>query len=491
MRIILPTLALCLLTVACSVLLSQDSQAAPNDQLTIYSSAAPGGIPAEAYRPTVSQPRYYMASNVPGYAMVRQKRKMQIPSEHARLTLQDVAAYIDPTTVMFHSLSHGDSTSVLEQNFLFDLVGNQALMERYIDKPITVEQIVGNAIERYEGTLLSARDGLVIQGKDGVRTFQNYSNIHFPTLPEGLITKPTLAWDISTKDPGEHEVEVAYQTQGITWWADYNLVLTEKEGTQEGTIDLSAWVSILNQSGASFKDAGLKLVAGEVQRAEPQAPVYARGEVAMAMKSAPEADGFSEKSFFEYHLYTLGRTTDVPDNSTKQIELFTPVINVPITKEYVFGDQSNKVQVALRFKNDKEHGLGIPLPAGKIRVNKRDPEDSNLEFIGEDIINHTPKDEKIRITMGNAFDIVGERTVQAYRGDGQRQLREEDIQVVLRNHKSMDVNVIVEQTGWGNWEILSSSHPFEKESAAKSHTTANVPKDGKTVVTYTVKYPLQ
>ncbi|HLF92257.1 MAG TPA: hypothetical protein VJB14_02250 [Planctomycetota bacterium] len=240
-----------------------------------------------------------------------------------------------------------------------------------------------------------------------VQRVNNVRNIRFEALPGGLITKPTLVWLIDAKKEGEHLAKVAYQTGGISWNADYTLVASP----DDRSIDLSAWVTIANQSGASYKDAELKLVAGDVNRVVAR-DQDARFEAPGTRKSAAlNEPGFVEKPFFEYHLYTLGRPTTIPDNSTKQIELFPPATGVPLKKTYLYyggvgfqpygrqpyfdrnyGITSNlKVDVYVEFRNGKEQGLGLPLPAGRVRVNKRDPADGSLEFVGEDSIDHTPR----------------------------------------------------------------------------------------------------
>jgi hypothetical protein len=274
---------------------------------------------------------------------------------------------------------------------------------------------------------------------------------------------------------------------------------------------VGAWVSILNQSGASYPDAKLKLIAGDVHRAEPQLqPMAPRAEAMMKAVAADEVAGFDEKAFFEFHLYTLGRRTTLPDNSTKQIELFDVAHRVPAHKTLVyygqgpiaywyadpmvdrnFGNQSNhKVDVYLEFKNEEKVGLGIPLPAGRIRVSQADNADGTLEFIGEDVIDHTPKDEKVLVKLGSAFDVVGERRQVDFSVNTTAKWMEEEIEVKLRNHKKEAVEVIVKENlyRWTNWQIKTSSHPYEKQDARTIHFPIKVDKDGEAVVRYRVRY---
>src|SRR6185295_7858761 len=275
--------------------------------ITIYSSAQPGAIPPELYRP-VQGMAIPGGGAIPGYAVVRHERSVSLTAGRSDVRFVDVAALIDPTTVQFTSLTDPNNTRVLEQNFQFDLVSTQKLLTKYIDKPLTLERVVGNQLTTLSGTLLSAVDGLVLRGTDGqIYAMRDYSNIRFPELPGGLITRPTLEWNIAAKRGGEHRARVAYQTGGITWWADYNLTFSEGTDANSGLLDVGAWVSILNQSGAGYPDAKLKLIAGDVHRAEPPAmPMAKRSREMMSAVAADEAAGFDEKAFFEFHLYTLG-----------------------------------------------------------------------------------------------------------------------------------------------------------------------------------------
>ena len=407
---------------ACGV--SADAETA----ITIYSSAQPGAISPEFYRPIPGQ-GVPNAMAVPGYALVRDDREVKIKQGRSQLSFTDVAALIDPTTVTFTSLTD-PATRVLEQNFQFDLVSTQKLLLKFIDKQITVDKPNGNNVTPITGTLLSAIDGIVLRGNDGsIYSLPAYTSVRFPDLPGGLNTRPTLVWDIQSPAGGTHKTRVTYQTGGITWWADYNLIFNEGADANSGLLDLSAWVSIINQSGATYPDAKLKLIAGDVHRVQPEMDARMRREVLMKAKPRRRAaDGFVQKDFFEFHLYTLGRKTTLPNNSTKQIELFDQAKQIPAKKVLLYYgavqpyfypnpytdrnmgvEMNKKVDVYLEFKNDKQFGLGVPLPAGRLRVSQLDKADGSLEFIGEDKIDHTPKDEQVRVKLGSAFDVVGER----------------------------------------------------------------------------------
>ena len=482
-----------LIGLAAITALAHASEEKDSYSLTIYSKASPGSISPDSYRPLPGGVQgYHSGSAIPGYAVIRQSRPMELTAPRSRVTFSNVAAYIDPTTVMFSSLSYPKQTHVIEQNYLFDLVNKNKVLERYIDKKISVEQIVGDSIESYKGILLSAQGGLVLKDDDDkILTLNSYSNIRFPELPGGLITEPTLLWDIATDKSGKHDIQISYQTGGITWWSDYNMIFKEGKNANSGILDISAWVSIINQSGSTYENAELKLMAGDVQRATPQNQVY-RGDMMMATAEKSYAPGFKEKAFFEYHLYTLGRPTTLPNNTTKQLELFKPVTHIPAEKLLIYNGQQNakKIGVFLKFANTKNNGMGMPLPAGRIRVSKRDDSDSSLEFIGEDIIDHTPKDENIKVKLGNAFDVIGERKQIQYRTDSTRKTAEETIEVTLRNHKDTSVNVTIEENlqRYKSWKVLRKSHDYEKESAYKVNFPVTLPKDGKATMRYTVKY---
>ncbi len=494
-----------------ALLISAAARAADGDEtaITIYSSAEPGAISPELYRP-IPGSRVPNAMAVPGYAMVRQERPLKLENGRSTVKFTDVAALIDPTTVTFASLSE-PRTRVLEQNFQFDLVSTDKLLLKYIDKPITVERTVGNQSVTLSGTLLSSGDGLVIKANDGsINALPGYTAVRFPELPGGLNTKPTLVWDILSPKAGDQRTRVTYQTGGMTWWADYNLIFNEGKDANTGVLDLSAWVSIINQSGATFADTRLKLIAGDVHRAEIRpAPMVAKRALEMAAASA-DAAGFEQKSFFEFHLYTLGRRTTLPNNSTKQIELFDQARQIPAKKVLVYyglemgpytypspvtdrdlGVQSNKkVDVYLEFKNDKQYGLGVPLPAGRIRVSQLDAADTSLEFIGEDRIDHTPKDETVRVKLGSAFDVVGERRQVDFKSDTRARWLEEEFEIKLRNHKDQPVEVLVKENlyRWSTWTILSKTQDFTKEDARTIHFPVKVPKDGEATVRYRVRY---
>lgn len=476
--------------------------------LTIYSSAESGAVPAALYRP-VDGAEAMRGDAVPGFAIVREERELDLPAGRSQQRFVDVAAYIDPTTVTFASLTE-PSTRVLEQSFQFDLVNSQKLLLRYLGRPVTVERMQGGQVSTLSGTLLSASDGLVLRAADGtVTTLRDHASIRFPELPGGLITQPTLEWRLISPRAGKQRTRVSYETGGVTWWADYNLVFKPGKDANSGLLDLSAWVSIVNLSGASYRDTRLKLVAGDVQRASPAQlrPMLRRAE-AMMVSAAPADAGFAEKAFSEFHLYTLGRRTDLPDNSTRQLELFDQVKQIPARKlliyrglgagyaggailEREYGASANRqVDVHLEFRNDKTFGLGVPLPAGRLRVSQLDEADGSLEFIGEDRIGHTARDELVRVRLGTAFDVVGERRQVDYAIDTRARWLEEEIEVRVRNRKREAVEVLIAEplSRTGQWKMLRQSQDYTKVDAQNIQFATRIAENGEAVVRYRVRY---
>lgn len=485
----------------------QDSE---GPAITVYSTADPAGFDPQQFIAQQRQGRNpTFAWQVPGFGVIKEIRKVSLERGLNQLKFTDVAQFIDPTTVSFIDLTNPQGTKVMEQTFRFDLVSPEKLLDKYVDQPITVVIPSGDTTETVTGTLLSAiQNRLVLKTDMGLRIVNSYGDsIKLGELPQGLLTRPTLVWKVQANQAGQHQIRTTYQTGGITWRSDYNLVLNQ-EDTQA---DLGAWVTLMNLSGAAYENAKLKLIAGDVQRIKPRAETveYARrGKLAAAMEDV----GFTEKAFFEYHLYTLPRRTDILANTTQQITLFPTARDVNVEKVLVyyglpqaahwryystpqqnrnFGNQSNpKVDVYLQFKNEKSNKLGMPLPKGKVRVYKQDNADGTLEFIGEDLIDHTAKDEKILIKLGQAFDVVGERTQTDFRIDTNRKTMTESFRIEIRNHKEQDQKLIIKENlfRWATWEITKASEAYEKFDARTIHFNVMVPANGKKAVTYSVTY---
>jgi hypothetical protein len=473
--------------------------------VTIYSSAPPGAIDPQVFRNGGE------GSLVPGYALVREEREFALKAGRNLVRVNDVPGLIDPTTVSFTSLTDPRGTRVVEQNFEFDLTSSAKLLSRYLDRDITVEVARGNTTESVTGTLVGTQGGLTLRLTDGsVRILPAHSSVRLPGLPGGLISKPTLVWDLDAARAGTQRSRFTYQTKGMTWWTDYNLTYSEpKPGSCK--VDVGAWVTIVNQSGASFAEAKLKLIAGDVHRAPTQ--LYPAAITAQrAMKSAEAKDeAFAEKAFFEYHLYTLGRPASIANNSTKQIELFPTAPGVGCEKSLVyqgqagmypyygypmtdrsFGAQSNrKVDIYLRLKNSQANGLGVPLPAGKIRVSKLDEADGALEFIGEDRIDHTARDETVQVKLGSAFDVVGERRQVDFRIDTNAKWIEEDIEIKVRNQKPDEAVTVLAKENlyrWTNWAITKRSQEYTKDDSRTIVFPVRLAPKAEGIVRYTVRY---
>jgi hypothetical protein len=377
-------------------------------------------------------------------------------------------------------------------------------MQRYLNKPISLRVPSGDAMIDVSGTLLSATQGqLVLDTADGLKILPaSGTQIALGDLPAGFLTKPTLQWLLDAKQDGRHDIRTTYQTGGLTWRADYNLVLNE----DDTSADLTAWVSILNVSGMSYENAKLKLIAGDVQRVQPEPTRrYARGVAEMDAMSG----GFAEKSFFEYHLYTLPRRTSIASNSTQQLTLFPAVTKLAVTKELLY-DPTNamgwgrepyweptfypasgrKIAVFISFHNTADNKLGVPLPKGRIRSFKEDAADGTLEFIGEDLIDHTARNENVRIKLGNSFDVVGERTRVDFSINKAGKTMRETIKLQVRNQKDLVQKVVVRENlyRWRTWSITDTSVPYKKTNANTVEWTLDIPAEGSREIEYTVTY---
>ncbi len=415
-------------------------------------------------------------------ALVREKRILSLKSGTSTISFTNVASRIDPTSVHFKSLTSPEKLTILEQNYEYDLVNADKIMRKYLGENI---RLVTKKGEVFDGKLLTASgSNIVIQDENGeikIIRGDGVEHFDFPELPEGLITRPTLVWLIENQGPGSQQTEISYLTGGINWHAEYVAVV----GPEDKNLDIGGWVSIENQSRATYRNAKLKLVAGEVHQIRPETKRYREaGRTLMALKKTLSPQ-FEEKPFFEYHLYTLQRKTTLKNNQTKQISLFPSTIT-KTKKIFIYDGYKNdkKIGVYLGFKNSKKDGLGLPLPKGKIRVYKRDT-DKALEFIGEDLIDHTPVDENVRIFLGNAFDLVGNRVEKSSKKISEK-AREEEYEISLRNHKKEDVKIVVVEHLYGDWKIVKHSYPFVKKDAKTVEFTIPVPAHGKVTLSYTV-----
>jgi hypothetical protein len=426
--------------------------------------------------------------------LVKEIREISIPRGSVELKFMDVASQIKPTTVLVKSLNHPNSFDLLEQNYEYDLLSPEKLLQKYVGEKLKVvfRNSTNLAEKEVDATLLSANQGYIFQVGKEIRIDKPDSYI-LPRIPENLISKPTLVWLIDSSAQQSHQIEASYLTNGINWSADYVALLNK----DDSSCDLSGWVTVNNSSGAIYKNAKLKLVAGDINRvSEDRDMSFALSEMAAAPR-AMKKEAFKEEGLFEYHMYTLDGRTTVKNNETKQITLLN-VSSIPVKKEFLyFGNSSyfrssygytmenQKIGTYVEIDNTKKNKLGIPLPKGILRAYKADSE-GNLQFIGEDSIDHTPKDEKFKIKLGDAFDIVGERKQTEYRAISDRKYSVA-WQITVKNHKEEDIAVGVVEPIWGDWKVIEKSHPFTKVDARTLRFDIKVPKNGKTDLTYKVE----
>ncbi len=424
--------------------------------------------------------------------LVKDQREIKLIKGSGKLRFMDVASQIIPTSVHIKSLIDPGSLQILEQNYEYDLLNPQKLLDKYVGKEIKL-YYKNPYTEREEivtATLLSNNGGPILKIGDEI-TFGHPGRIIFPEVPENLISKPTLVWLIDNNLSSNQKVEATYLTNGINWRADYVVTLNDTDNMA----DLSGWVTIDNRSGTTYKDANLKLVAGDVHRVKDEYEY--RDKMLRVAEAAAKAPQFKEDEFFEYHIYTLQRAATIKDNQTKQISLIN-ADTVPVKKEllyygarYYYYNQhgqtitNQKVGVFVEVANTEKNNLGMPLPKGTIRVYKHDKEGS-LQFVGEDSIDHTPKDEKVRIKLGDAFDVVGNRKQTDWKKIAY-DTYEASFEISLRNHKKEDVVVKVVEPIPGDWKMLSSSHEYQKTEAFTAEFNIPVPKDKEAKLIYRVK----
>jgi hypothetical protein len=426
--------------------------------------------------------------------LVKDQRRIPLPQGRLELRFMDVASQIMPTTVYIKSLADPASFHVLEQNYEYDLLNPKKLLDKYVGKQVKL-YYRNPYTEREEivtATLLSNNGGPIFKIGDEI-TFGHPGRIIFPELPENLISKPTLVWLVDN-DLGEPQrVEASYLTNGINWRSDYVVTLNDRDDMA----DLSGWVTIDNKSGATYRNARLKLVAGDVHRVRDEMEYRDKMLRAALAEAKPAPPQFKEDTFFEYHIYTLQRPATIKQNQTKQINLVT-VSDIPVNKELRYygaaqyyrtryGEKIShqKIGVFVEIVNKEDHNLGIPLPKGTVRVYKHDKERS-LQFVGEDSIDHTPKDEKVKIKLGEAFDVVGERTQTDWKKVAY-DTYEAAFKISLRNHKKEDVTVRVIEPIPGDWTMVHTSHDYAKTEAFTAEWNITVPSDEEAQLTYRVR----
>ncbi|MFM9913500.1 MAG: DUF4139 domain-containing protein [Methylophilaceae bacterium] len=431
-------------------------------------------------------------------ALVKDQRRITLNSGQNQLAFRDVSALIRPETALLRSISNAGGLSLIEQNFDFDLLTPQKLLEKYVGKKVNVIHTnTATGIETTEeAQVLSANNGVVLKIGDRIETGIP-GRIVYPDVPANLRDRPTLVMSLNNNASTQQEVELSYLTGGLGWKADYVAELN----ASDSKLDLSGWVTLTNTSGATYQNAKLQLVAGDVNRVrEEMQPVRAMAKMDMVM--AAEAPRMAEESLLEYHLYTLDRPTTIAENQTKQVALLS-ASNVPVRKELVlhgadyyyqssYGDlgQKMKVGVFVEFDNKESSHLGLPLPKGSIRVYKKDAA-GNAQFVGEDRIDHTPKNETVRLKLGDAFDVTADKKQSDFKklpnpAKGNAAF-ESAYEIVLKNAKKEAVTVTVQEPIPADWKMLKSSHPHEKVASNVAQWKIVVPTEGKVTLSYRVQ----
>jgi hypothetical protein len=456
---------------------------------------APSPDIAASARRSVAADREKVALTVynSNFALVREERRLSLGTGRVALAYEDVSAHVQPATVHLRSLDAPDALSVLEQNYRYDLLSPETLLQKYVGRRLKVarynEKLGSDELKDAE--LLAVQNGPVLR-IDGEVVTGDVGRFIFPELPQSLLARPTLVWLLDS-ERAEQKVELSYLSANLSWSADYVLVLDASD--TKG--DLNGWVTLDNQSGTSFPGAQLSLVAGDVQRVAPPPPAPPPFPEALQSSMAVEDAGFRQEALFEYHLYTLQRPADVLDKEQKQVSLIE-AHGIDVRKKLVFrgiegslqsawGDvaKNQKVSAFVVLENSEQKGLGMPLPAGVLRVYKADSAGAQ-QFIGEDRIDHTPRDEEIEVKLGESFDVVGDRRQTSWKVLGKCS-GESAWEVELRNHKDGAARVEVLETASSAYEVVESSHPVLPRDAHHFAFEIDVPARGAVKVTYRVR----
>ncbi|HQR61129.1 MAG TPA: DUF4139 domain-containing protein [Methylophilaceae bacterium] len=431
-------------------------------------------------------------------ALVKDQRKIALGSGQTALAYRDVSAQMRPETALLRSLTSPGKLSVIEQNFDFDLLTPQKLLEKYVGKSVNVIRTnPATGIETTEqAQVLAASNGVVLKIGDRIETGLP-GRIVYPDVPPNLRDRPTLVMSLANGGAAQQDVELSYLTGGLGWKADYVAELN----AADDKLDLSGWVTLTNTSGAAYRNARLQLVAGDVNRVRDEMHL-ARPMAKMDMAVASEAPRMAEESLLEYHLYTLDRPTTIAENQTKQVALLSAA-SVPVRKELLlrgadyyyqssYGDlgQKMKVGVFVEFDNKESAHLGMPLPKGIIRVYKKDGA-GNAQFVGEDHIDHTPKNEKVRLKLGDSFDVTADKKQTDFKrlpnpAKGNA-LFESAYEIVLKNARKEAVTVTVQEPIPADWKMLKESHPHEKATSNTAMWKISVPAEGQATLTYRVQ----
>ena len=414
--------------------------------------------------------------------VIKETREIELKSGTTEVFIRDV-----PTGINTSSVKIGLDGKVLEQNYRYDLANPRSLMQHFIDKKIKLV----SKDATIEGTLISASgNSVVINSSDGglmiLPSLEGY-NIALDYMPEGLLTKPTLVWKVQSAKSGKQIADLTYQTSGMSWTAEYVATLNK----DDNKLDLNAWVNVSNNSGGTFKDANLKLVAGDINRAGPAARDFGGNypNLLGSKYSMAEEDLVEEKKFFEYHIYEVANKTDLLNNENKQIGMFN-ANDISVKKIFTYNSRGSNVEkqkpaVSIEFKNSKENNLGLPIPKGIVRIYKDDGE--SVELVGEDNVDHTAKNEEMELRIGEAFDITIDEKVVNSRKISDK-VREMEYEIEVRNSKDEDIEVEINRQLWGNWEVLSTNIDYEKENNNNISFKVKVGENGKNKLTYKIRF---
>jgi len=466
---------------------------------TIYTGAV--AMDVEEMRSTLSDQKNIAVTIYNGnLALVKDTRNVKLKTGLNALALRDVSAQIRPETALLRSINAPGSLTLLEQNFDFDLLTPEKLLEKYVGKTVSIVKThpTTGAETTEKATVLSANNGVVMKIGNRIETGVA-GKIVYDDVPENLRDRPTLVTQINNKGAVDQTVELSYLTGGLGWKADYVAELSPKEDT----IDLSGWVTLTNTSGASYKNAKLQLVAGDVNRVQEQYPRAAmmRKVVGMVDEMAASAP-MAEESLLEYHLYTLDRPTTIAENQTKQVALLS-ASQIPARKELVlrgadyyytaqYGEIGTKLKVGvfIEFDNKEASKLGMPLPKGTLRVYKKDNA-GNAQFVGEDNIDHTPKNETIRLKLGESFDVTADKKQTAFKllpnPQKGHSAYETAFEFTLKNAKKEKMTVLVQEPIGGDWKMVNESHPHNKANSHLAVWKIDIPAEGKTTLSYKVQ----
>jgi len=434
-----------------------------------------------------------------GFAVVRESLPLELKSGVNQVSFAGVTAQVEADSVILRDIAGKAEFQILEQSYRNDPVSQAMLLSLFEGKTLEFNRRESNKPDRViSGKVV--RSGFIPGGNfvepiievEGKLQFTLPGEPVFPSIGSDSVLKPTLNWKLNSRSSGNINAEVAYLSRGFTWEASYNLVATEKSDI----LDVVGWVTMNNQSGTTFNEAKIKLMAGDVNRVQPEYPMAARA-AAFDSLSMAGAKVVTEKSFDEFHLYTLGNPATLRDKETKQVE-FVRATGVKSQRIYVFEGAGRyrrgvtspgKVQVFREFKNSEVNKLGMALPKGKVRFYSQDG-DRQLEFVGENQIDHTPKDETIRVLTGNSFDLTGEHRMTNSTEDGANRVATQSFEVKVRNHKkeAVEIRVLEHATHGGNWTLTAQSQPHEKKDSASLEFRVPLQPDEEKTVTYTIRY---